>query len=143
MAVKQISVFLENQPGRLAIFTDVLSENDINLRALSIAEASDFGIVRFIVNDVYSAVTVLRDAGYIVSITDVLALEMPDEPGAMSSLVKILGDAGINLEYLYAFTSAKAGTAYMIVKVNDVKQAGNLLQKKGIRQLSREKLKDI
>ena len=143
MAVKQISVFLENQPGRLAIFTDALSENDINLRALSIAEASDFGIVRFIVNDVYSAVTVLRDAGYIVSITDVLALEMPDEPGAMSSLVKVLGDAGINLEYLYAFTSTKVGTAYMIVKVNDVKQAGNLLQKKGIRQLSQEELKDI
>ncbi len=143
MAVKQISVFLENQPGRLAIFTDVLSENDINLRALSIAEASDFGIVRFIVNDVYGAVTVLRDAGYIVSITDVLALEMPDEPGAMSSLVKVLGDAGINLEYLYAFTSTKVGTAYMIVKVNDVKQAGNLLQKKGIRQLSQEELKDI
>ena len=103
----------------------------------------DFGIVRFIVNDVYSAVTVLRDAGYIVSITDVLALEMPDEPGEMSSLVKVLGDAEINLEYLYAFTSTKVGTAYMIVKVNDVKQAGNLLRKKGIRQLSQEELKDI
>ena len=126
MAVKQISVFLENKPGRLAIFTDVLKDNDINLRALSIAEASDFGIVRFIVNDVYNAATVLRDAGYIISVTDVLALEMPDKPGAMADLVRTLGDAGMNLEYLYAFTATKAGSAYMIIKVNDVKKASEL-----------------
>jgi hypothetical protein len=143
MAVKQISVFLENKPGRLAIFTDVLKDNDINLRALSIAEASDFGIVRFIVNDVYNAATVLRDAGYIISVTDVLALEMPDKPGAMADLVRTLGDAGMNLEYLYAFTATKAGSAYMIIKVNDVKKASEILNKNGIRQVDQETLKDI
>ena len=80
MTVKQISVFLENKPGRLADFTDILSANNIDMRAMSLAEAADFGIVRIIVDDVYNASTVIKDAGYIFSITKVLAIEMPDQP---------------------------------------------------------------
>ena len=119
MTVKQISVFLENRPGKLAEFTDVLSENNVDLRALSLAEAEDFGIARIIVNDVYNASTVLKDAGYVFSITKVLAVEMPDEPGALSRVMRILGNQEINLEYMYAFTSRKKGTAYMILRVED------------------------
>ena len=90
MSVKQISVFLENRTGSLVDFTKVLYGNNIDIRAFSITEAPDFGIARVIVDDVYNAVTVLKDNDYIVSITKVLAVEMPDEPGALSRVIKVL-----------------------------------------------------
>ena len=107
MTVKQISVFLENKPGRLAEFTDVLSKNNIDMRALSLAEAEDFGIVRIIVDDVYNASTVLKDAGYVFSITKVLAVAIPDEPGGLSKVIRVLGDSSVNVEYMYAFITRK------------------------------------
>ena len=91
MTVKQISVFLENKPGKLAAFTKLLSDNGIDIRAINIAEASDFGIIRMIVKDIYNATTLLKDANYICSVTDVLAVEVKDEPGALSSLIAVLG----------------------------------------------------
>lgn len=140
MTVKQISVFLENKPGRLAEFTDVLSENNINMRALSLAEASDFGIVRVIVDDVYNTSTVLKDHDYIFSITKVLAVEMPDEPGALSRVIRVLGDNEVNVEYMYAFTSRKKDSAYMIIRVADNKKAIEVLQKNGIRPVCQDEL---
>lgn len=137
MTVKQISVFLENRPGKLAEFTDVLSENNVDLRALSLAEAEDFGIARIIVNDVYNASTVLKDAGYVFSITKVLAVEMPDEPGALSKVMRILGNQEVNLEYMYAFTSRKKGTAYMILRVEDNQKAAEVLKKREFAQYAR------
>ena len=143
MTVKQISVFLENRPGKLAEFTKVLSENGIDLRALSLAEAADFGIVRLIVNDVYNASTILRDAGYVFSITKVLAVEMTDEPGSLSKVIKVLGDNEVNLEYMYAFTTRKKGIAYMILRVEDNQKALEVLQKNGIRPVCQDELQEL
>ncbi|MBQ8304905.1 MAG: acetolactate synthase [Blautia sp.] len=142
MTIKQISVFLENRPGRLAEFTKVLSGNGIDMRALSLAEASDFGIVRIIVNDVYNAATVLKDAGYIFSITEVLAAPMPDEPGSLSKTIQILGDNDINLEYMYAFTTRKKGMAFMVLRVEDNKKAIDVLSRNDIRTISQEELQE-
>lgn len=143
MTVKQISVFLENRPGKLAEFTETLSENNINLRALSLAEAEDFGIVRIIVDDVYNASTVLKDANYVFSITKVLAVEIPDEPGALSKTIRVLGDSDVNVEYMYAFTTTRKGYAYMIFRVGDNQKAIDVLQKHGIRPICQDELGDL
>ena len=143
MTVKQISVFLENKPGKLADFTDVLSGNDIDMRALSLAEAVDFGIARIIVTDVYNASTVLKDAGYIFSVTKVLAVEMPDTPGSLSKVIRVLGDGGVNLEYMYAFTSKKKGTAYTVLRVEDNETAVELLRKAGYRLVCQDDLQEL
>lgn len=140
MTVKQISVFLENKPGKLADFTDVLSKHKIDMRALSLAEAADFGIVRIIVDDVYNASTVLKDEGYIFSITPVLAVAIPDEPGGLAKVIRILGDNEINVEYMYAFTARKAGVAYMIFRVEDNAKASDVLKKNGIKPVSQDDL---
>ena len=140
MTVKQISVFLENKPGRLAEFTEVLSQNNIDLRALSVAEASDFGIIRIIVDDVYNATTVLKDADYICSVTKVLAVEVKDKPGALSEIIYVLGENDINVEYMYALTTHKQDVAYMIFRVADNAKAIEVLQKKGIRPVCQEEL---
>lgn len=132
MATKQISVFLENQPGKLAEFTACLSKKDIDLRAISLAEASDFGIARIIVDDVLGAVSVLRDANYICTVTDVLTVEIKDEPGALAQMITVLGDNQINLEYMYAITASKKDVAYMVLRVNDIAKAKGVLKDKGI-----------
>ena len=119
MTVKQISVFVENKAGRLAELTDYLNQHGIDMRALSIAEAEDFGVVRMIVDDAYKTSCVLKEAGYVVSITPVLAVEIPDEPGSLYKIMKILGDGGVNLEYTYAFLTRKQNTAYIILRVEN------------------------
>ncbi|MDC7286680.1 ACT domain-containing protein [Blautia schinkii] len=143
MTVKQISVFLENKPGRLAEFSDVLSQNDIDLRALSLAEAEDFGIVRIIVDDVYKTSTVLKDANYVFSITKVLAVAIPDEPGGLSKVIRVLGDNDVNVEYMYAFITRKKGLAYMIFRVEDNQKAVHVLQQSGIRPICQEELEKL
>lgn len=143
MTVKQISVFLENKPGRLAEFSDVLSQNDIDLRALSLAEAEDFGIVRIIVDDVYKTSTVLKDANYVFSITKVLAVSIPDEPGGLSKVIRVLGDSDVNVEYMYAFITRKKGFAYMIFRVEDNQKAVQVLQQSGIRPICQEELEKL
>ena len=140
MTVKQISVFLENKPGNLADFTDVLSGQGVDLRALSLAEAEDFGIARIIVDDVYTASTVLKDAGYVFSITKVLAVEIQDEPGALSKVIRILGENDINMEYMYAFLTRKTGVAYMIFRVADNQKAAEVLKTAGIRPICQDEL---
>ena len=143
MTVKQISVFLENKPGRLAELTEVLSRNNIDMRALSLAEAADFGIVRLIVDDVYGASTVLKDADYIISISRVLALEIPDEPGALGRTITVLGENDINVEYMYAFTTRKKGVAFMIFRVEDNQKAIEVLKGSGIRPVCQEELMSL
>jgi hypothetical protein len=143
MTVKQISVFIENKPGKLAEFTEILSGKEVNLRALSLAEAEDFGIVRIIVDDVYNASTVLKDNNYVFSITNVLAVEISDEPGALSKILHILGENGVNVEYMYAFTSGQKGNAYMIFRVGDNPKAAEVLQKNGIRPVCQDELSEL
>lgn len=138
MTVKQISVFVENKPGKLAELTDYLHQHDIDMRALSIAETQDFGIVRMIVDDAYKASQVLKESGYVVSITPVLAVEMSDEPGSLYKILKVLGDGGVNLDYTYAFLSQKAVTAYMVLRVENNEKAIEVLEKSGIRPVCQD-----
>ena len=138
MTVKQISVFVENKRGKLAELTDYLHQHDIDMRALSIAETQDFGIVRMIVDDAYKASQVLKESGYVVSITPVLAVEMSDEPGSLYKILKMLGDGGVNLDYTYAFLGQKAATAYMVLRVEDNEKAIEVLSKSGIRPVCQD-----
>ena len=138
MTVKQISVFVENKPGKLAELTDYLHQHDIDMRALSIAETQDFGIVRMIVDDAYKASQVLKESGYVVSITPVLDVEMSDEPGSLYKILKVLGDGGVNLDYTYAFLGQKAATAYMVLRVEDNEKAIEVLSKSGIRPVCQD-----
>jgi len=141
MSVKQISVFLENSPGELCAMTKVLAENDIDMYAFSLAEASDFGIARIIVDDVYKTTTVLRDAGYVNSVTKVLGVAVPDVPGGLSGVLAILSEAGINVEYMYAARGGKAGeSAYMIFRVADYAKAAALLTGKNIRLVEQDEM---
>ena len=141
MAIKQISVFLENQPGKLAELAAVLSEQKINLRAISVAEAADFGIVRIIVDDVFNAVTILKSERYICTITDVLAVEVQDEPGMLANMISILGAEGINIEYMYTILGKKKAVAYMIIRTNDDAQAAKILDAKGFRIVGMDAMK--
>lgn len=140
MTVKQISVFVENKAGKLAELTDHLHQHEIDMRALSIAETQDFGIVRIIVDDVYKTSCVLKESGYVASITPVLAVEMPDEPGSLFQILKMLGDGGVNLDYMYAFLNQKKSTAYMILRVEDNEKAVEILGRKGIHIISQEEI---
>lgn len=138
MTVKQISVFLENHSGKLAEFTKLLSANDINLRAITVAETADFGIIRIIVDDVYKATTVIKDADYICAITDVLAVEIQDKPGALADMITLLGESDINVEYMYALTTAKKDVAYMMIRVADCTAAAQVLEKHGIHTVGQD-----
>jgi len=130
--VKQISVFLENKSGRLAAVSKILGANDINIRALCIADTSDFGILRLIVNDPDRAYNVLKESGFTVSATSVIAVQVPDRPGGLAEALSILEEAGINIEYLYAFVTRMSGHALVILKVEDVDRAAELLGAGGV-----------
>jgi len=130
--VQQISVFLENKSGRLAELTDVLGKSGINIRALSIADTSDFGILRLIVNKPETAFKVLKEAGFTVSITDVIAVEVEDKPGGLAAVLKILESVGINIEYLYAFLEKASNNALVVFRVEQVDEAVDLLIKNNV-----------
>jgi len=119
MALKQLTVFVENKQGTVVDITDVLAKNSINIRALSIAETRDFGILRLIVNDEASAEKVLSDAGYLIKVTDVVGVKIGDAPGKLTSALDVLDKAGINLEYLYAFMARTEKHAYVVLRVED------------------------
>ena len=141
MTIKQISVFLENRPGKLAEFAAVLSAQKINLRAISVAEAADFGIVRIIVDDVFNAVTILKSENYVCTITDVLAVEVRDEPGMLANMIGVLGTEGINIEYMYTILGKKSDVAYMIIRTNNDSEAVKILESKGLKLESLEAVK--
>ncbi len=143
MTVKQISVFVENKPGQLAEFTKLLEKNNIDLRALSIADTQDFGILRVIVDDSYKTVCMLKEEGYICSVTKVLAVEIPDKPGSLVKILDALGEGGVNLEYTYAFLSRKKDSAYMIFRVTDNAKAVEVLNQHGITPICQEELAGV
>ena len=144
MSINQISVFLENKPGTLNKMTNVLAEHNIDMRALSLAETKDFGIVRMIVDDVYEATNVLKEADFIASLTPVLAYAIPDEPGGLNKLLQAFTDAEVNLEYMYAFLGGAASDhAYMIFRVADAKKAEAELSKRGFKSVNQEEISAI
>lgn len=140
MTVKQISVFLENKPNAMAKFVEVLSNNNIDMRALSLAEAADFGIVRVIVDDVYNAMQVLKEEGYVCSANKVLAVAIPNQPGGLTKVIQYLGNDGINVEYMYAFTTSQKDLAYMIFRVEDNEKAVQVLTKNDVKLVCQDDL---
>ena len=141
MSIKQISVFVENKPGSLYALTAVLAQGQIDMRALSLAETKDFGIVRLIVNDVYKTTTLLKDAGYVHSLTPVVGVAIPDVPGGLNRVLQVLTDARVNVEYMYAFLGGKdVDHAYMIFRVADDKAAEAALAARGIQTLTQEQI---
>lgn len=144
MNIKQISIFLENKPGSLYGMTGVLAQHKIDMRAFSLAESSDFGIARIIVDDVYAAANVLKEAGYIYSLTPVLGVAIPDTPGGLNKVLQILTDAKVNVEYMYAFLGGKeAEHAYMIFRVQDNAAAVAALASRGIQVVEQEEINQL
>lgn len=139
MAITQLSVFLMNQPGALVDAVRSISDAGINIRAMSIAEANDFGILRIIVSDT-EAVCKLLGEKYLFSKTEVVAAQMSDRSGALYPILVVLNEANINIEYMYAFTGSDPQEAYVVFRVNDVKLAEEVLKANGIRTLSDENL---
>jgi hypothetical protein len=140
MKVEQISIFLENKPGALENVTRLLKDANINIRTLSLADTSDFGILRLIVNDVSKALKMLNDNGLRVSRTTVVAVEVPDRPGGLHSILEILAKNGINVEYLYAFVEKSGENAVIIFRFDSPDNAIDVLLKNGFIVLPGEKL---
>jgi len=140
MKVEQISVFLENKSGRLAEVTEVLAGAGINLRALSLADTADFGILRLIVRDTQKAKSVLKESGFTVGKTEVLAVEVPDRPGGMAGILSVLGQKDINVEYMYAFVQKSGEHAVIIFRFDDLDGAISALKDKGVRILTGEEV---
>ncbi|SHG94897.1 ACT domain protein [Thermosyntropha lipolytica DSM 11003] len=137
---KQISVFLENKAGRLAHVTRVLGDAGINIRALSIADTSDFGILRLIVSDPDKAYKVLKEAGFTVSETEVIAVQVPDAPGGLASVLEQMSEENLNIEYLYAFLGTSENDALVIFKVEDIEKARKAFIERGIKFLDETRL---
>lgn len=132
MRIKQLSIFVENKTGRLHSITQALSENGINMRALSIADTTDFGILRLIVCDAQKAKKVLSDIGVISKITDVLAVMIDDRAGGLTSVLDTVSDTAVSIEYMYAFLAKDTGRAMMVIKTDDDDKAERVLLEKGI-----------
>ena len=140
MKVEQISIFLENKSGRLAEVTRLLGEGGINIRALTLADTSDFGILRLIVNDNARALDILKKAGFTVGKTEVVAVEAPDRPGGLADILEQFGKAGTNVEYMYAFVEKSGDDAVVIFRFDNPEQAVELLQKSGVNILPEDKV---
>lgn len=140
MKVEQISVFLENRAGRLAEITRALSEADINIKALSLADTSDFGILRLILDNCEKAYQVLRDKGFTVGRNTVVAVKMPDSPGGLDSILQILREAGVNVEYMYAFAQWCKDSATVVCRFSDADKAIEALLAKNIQLITQEEL---
>ena len=138
MSARQISVFLENKPGTLKQLTAALTKANINIRALSVADTKDFGIVRLLVHDTFNATSVLNEAGFITSIKPVLVYKIADEAGSLDKVLQNFEDLSINIEYMYAF--AGRSVAYMVFRVGDTKEAEAKLRKFGLVSLTDEDL---
>ena len=136
MSLKQLTVFVENKQGKLMEITGVLAENDINIRALSIADTQDFGILRLIVTDYDKAEKTLMDAGFLVKSTSVVGVKIGDEPGKLSTALGVLDSNGINMEYLYAFMSRTEKHAYVVLRVADNDKAEKALEDAGFHLIS-------
>lgn len=143
MTISQLSIFAENKPGTLAEITHALGAAGVDIRAMSIADTSDFGIFRMIVSNTEKAKNALTEIGCIVSVTSVIAVVIPDSPGALNDILTLFADNGVNLEYMYAFVTMSKQNAYAVLRVEDNDKAIELLSKKGIQFVSDEDIKAL
>ena len=131
MYIKQLSVFVENKDGRLAEITTIIANAGIDIRALSIADTTDFGILRLVVDKPYEAEEALKNAGLTVSLTDVIAIGIPDRPGGFAETISAVADKDVGVEYMYAFISREHDRAYLIMRVADNEKALSALKAHG------------
>ena len=143
MTVKQISIFVENKEGRIKKAIDTLAKENINIRALSIADTTKYGILRLIVSDNEKAIEALEKDGFIVKENDVLLLTVPDRPNGLNSTLAVFDEKGINLEYLYAFVSSKSDEAIVVMRLENMEKAIEALEAKDIKILETEDIKDL
>ncbi|MDR1194659.1 MAG: ACT domain-containing protein [Peptococcaceae bacterium] len=140
MTIDQISIFVENRPGRLAEVAEVLSAAGVDLRAMSIADTADFGILRVIVDEPARALEALRAAECVVSVTQVLAVSLADKPGSLAAVLRLLADGGVSIEYLYAFITREKGNAYVVFRLEDNDRAAAVLAAGGVEILGPEQV---
>ncbi|SRR6056297_2849945 len=138
MRVEQISIFLENRAGRLAEVTSILSEVGINIRALSLADTTDFGVLRMIVDDTEKARNALKENGFTLGKHDVIAVEVPDKPGGLHQLLEMLSRRGVNVEYMYAFVRNSGDNAIMIFRFDDLEKAVQVLKDNDVQVIAGE-----
>ena len=136
MAIKQLSIFVENREGTLVTITDAIAKAQVDIRAMSVADTNDFGIFRLIVTDYDKAKTALEEAGCFVSITEVVGVAVEDEPGALAKVIKVLADNKINIEYMYAFITVSKQYAYVVLRVADNAVAEKILLANGVKLVS-------
>ena len=140
MTIPQISVFLENKAGQLADITNILSQNQVNMRAINIAETADYGVLRLIVDDAAKASSILLEQGFILTMTPVVGVAVPDTPGRLSKVLGVISGAGIDVEYMYSVFGQKDGQACMIFRVADTDGLTEVLEKSGIDTIAGENL---
>ncbi len=140
MKLRQISIFVENRTGRVAEVSKRLGEGGVNIRAVSLADTHDFGIIRLIVNDVDLALKILRENNFTAMDTEVVAVEIPDEPGGLAKILEFLGENNVNIEYLYGFVEKPGEQAILIFRFEELDHALNVLQEHGVRILNGEQL---
>ncbi|MBQ7653923.1 MAG: ACT domain-containing protein [Clostridia bacterium] len=143
MAIKQLSIFVENKAGKIVEVTELLAKNSIDLRALSIADTQDYGIMRTIVDDMDKAKKILEENGSVYKVTEVIGVEIPDVPGGMSKVLSILSENGINIEYLYAFISRSKEYAYVVMRVRDNAKAEKILTDNGVNLVDENEIENI
>lgn len=143
MRVQQIAIFLENKSGRLADISHALSESNINIRALSLADTADFGILRLVVDDTDKARKILKDHGFTVGITEVLAVEVPDRPGSLDTILQVVKKSGLNVEYMYAFTQKSGESGLLLFRFDNLEEASSVFQAAGFKLLTGEEVHSL
>ncbi len=137
MKITQISVFLENKKGRLYDVCHLLGKNNINIKALTIAESDDFGILRMVVNDPDAALKALKDSDIVAKQTEIIAVEVDDRPGGLAGILKVLEDNGINVEYMYGFVEKQSDKALMVFRFDNIDEAIKVLMKNNVKVLAK------
>ncbi|MBQ9679856.1 MAG: ACT domain-containing protein [Ruminococcus sp.] len=143
MAIKQLSIFVENREGTLVTVTDAIAKAGVDIRAMSVADTNDFGIFRLIVTDVDKAKQALDEANAFVSITEVVGVALEDKPGSLAKVVKILADNNINIEYMYAFITVSKQFAYVVLRVENNEQTEKILVENGIKLVTEEDMENL
>lgn len=143
MTISQLSIFVENKQGTIAGITESLAAAGISIRALSVADTQEFGILRLIVSDIDKAKAVLSDNNCVVSVTKVIGIEIPDTPGGLSKVLRVIADNGINVEYLYAFITVAGKNAYVVLRVEDNENAARIMEKNGIKLISQHDIEAL
>ena len=143
MYINQISIFIENKPGNIAKLTTFLADNNVNMRAFEIADSTDFGIVRIIVDQPFDTLTLLKDNDWICNLTQVIGVRMPDEAGAMAKIMTVLAEAGVSVDYVYTLLTRGIDDAIMIFRVQDNTAVAGVLKKNDIKLVSQEDLQNM